>query len=647
MPPSVAAARTQPDSELPPGPADVAIPVPGDTGGGPEDVAAPTPADEPPATAEPEAPPAEPRAASPAFDGARVPAAAPQDEGVELPVPVDSAPVLAAVEAPSFEETPAQEAVELPVPVDSAPVLAAVAGPPAATGVPPTPGPEAAAHAPAEETAPPAPAQPAPVRPLAPLPPEGLDLPLPVDSSPALAPVAAATPAAAAQEPSEELDLPVFVDAPLAREHLPGHDDPVLARIDISVPLRPPLIAPVAAPYDELPPVADELPPLAPFPGPASGLPAPFPTLHALQFPSAPGTEPPHGTPAVFDLPPEGSWPGAATSTAPEPTPRPRPVAVVAVRRQERGLPVLAWVLAAAWLGVLAGAWHLALHSPRPPPAAPPPPPAPPPVYARLDTPLPLPPGEGTFAPLPALPPRIVVRGGGKLPKVALTFDACSTPRFVGWDPRVAHALERYEVPATFFLGGRMVDELPDVVRLLAENPRFELQGHTYLHPHLTEIPADRVVSEMGATDRALYQATGRRAVMFRPPFGEYSTEVVRAATHAGYLPVQYDVASGDPDPGFHPGKLLESVLTQVRAGSIVVLHANGHGVHTPEALPLLIEALRGRGYELTTVSDVLADGNWVVDDGRKGPRPKQARAVPPPPGAPPRVDVDLAAEAP
>lgn len=320
-----------------------------------------------------------------------------------------------------------------------------------------------------------------------------------------------------------------------------------------------------------------------------------------------------------------------ATVAIPVPPPPRRPMHAAHAAARPRPFP---WMVASSVGLGLASAAVLALGvylRPRPAPVvAPAVMPAPvEPTWAVLHKDLPLPPTFARFDPLPHLPQQVVLHGRPRHPKVALTFDACSTTRFLGWDERVAEILERYEVPATFFLGGRLVAERPEIARRLAENPRFDLQNHTWAHPHLPDIPPARVVDELQRTDRALFAATGRRATLFRPPFGEYSTEVVKAATRAGYLPIQYDIASGDPDPGFHWDKLFESVVGRVRPGSIVVLHANGNGVHTPEALPLIIDGLRGRGFELTTVWDVLADGAWVTDDGRKGPR----RRPPPPVG--------------
>jgi peptidoglycan/xylan/chitin deacetylase (PgdA/CDA1 family) len=47
-------------------------------------------------------------------------------------------------------------------------------------------------------------------------------------------------------------------------------------------------------------------------------------------------------------------------------------------------------------------------------------------------------------------------------------------------------------------------------------------------------------------------------------------------------------------------------VKDRVQNGSIILMHANGRGWHTAEALPDIIEYLRGEGYCLVTVSQLL-----------------------------------------
>jgi peptidoglycan/xylan/chitin deacetylase (PgdA/CDA1 family) len=47
-------------------------------------------------------------------------------------------------------------------------------------------------------------------------------------------------------------------------------------------------------------------------------------------------------------------------------------------------------------------------------------------------------------------------------------------------------------------------------------------------------------------------------------------------------------------------------VVKQVQPGSIIIMHANGRGWHTAEALPAIIASLREQGYELVTISALL-----------------------------------------
>ena len=44
----------------------------------------------------------------------------------------------------------------------------------------------------------------------------------------------------------------------------------------------------------------------------------------------------------------------------------------------------------------------------------------------------------------------------------------------------------------------------------------------------------------------------------------------------------------------------------RVQNGSIIIMHANGRGWHTAEALPQMIEYLQSQGYIMVTVSQLL-----------------------------------------
>jgi len=146
----------------------------------------------------------------------------------------------------------------------------------------------------------------------------------------------------------------------------------------------------------------------------------------------------------------------------------------------------------------------------------------------------------------------------------------------------------------------------PDETRRLAGVDLFELGNHSFLHPHLIRIPEDRVRQELEWTQIVLYSLTGRQATLFRPPYGEYDERSLRIAAELGITTVQFDLASGDPDPGATKNRLVHSVAAGVRNGSIVVMHMNGRGRHTAEALPAIIDELRRKGVSLVTAGDLI-----------------------------------------
>jgi len=103
---------------------------------------------------------------------------------------------------------------------------------------------------------------------------------------------------------------------------------------------------------------------------------------------------------------------------------------------------------------------------------------------------------------------------------------------------------------------------------------------------------------------------TGRQPTLFRPPYGEYDDRVVRIAAEMGLTTIQYDLASGDPDPGFTKEMLIRYVTTTAMNGSIIVMHMNQGGRHTAEALPEIIAQLRKRGFTFKTVTDMIPQTN-------------------------------------
>ncbi len=219
------------------------------------------------------------------------------------------------------------------------------------------------------------------------------------------------------------------------------------------------------------------------------------------------------------------------------------------------------------------------------------------------------------------MPASFVIRRGGEMPgKVALTFDDGPSPE---WTPKILDILKEKGVHATFFIIGENGAANPKLVqRILAEG--HDLGNHTFTHPNLGETPDSVAGVELNATQRLIEALTGRSTRLFRPPyFGDAeptsAQEIapMEVAEKLGYLTVGLKV---DPDDWQQPTpeQILERVVAQTtdpdpeKRGQIVLLHdAGGDRSRTVAALPAVIDAVRAKGMEFATVSEL---AKWTRD---------------------------------
>ncbi len=209
--------------------------------------------------------------------------------------------------------------------------------------------------------------------------------------------------------------------------------------------------------------------------------------------------------------------------------------------------------------------------------------------------------------PLPHVDVRYIFNGSRDTPYVALTFDLCQKPdNPAGFDQGIVDALVKYQVPATFFLGGDWMRTHPKETLILANNPLFELGNHSWSHPNMQELDEAQISQEVLKTQEMMYQLNGRQPRLFRLPAGLSDDLVLSVIAWHGLYTIQWDADTADPVPDNSAGNITKLVRERVKNGSIVLMHANGRGWHTAEALPLIIDYLRGQGYVLVTVPQLI-----------------------------------------
>lgn len=103
------------------------------------------------------------------------------------------------------------------------------------------------------------------------------------------------------------------------------------------------------------------------------------------------------------------------------------------------------------------------------------------------------------------------------LPCASITYD--DGPADEALTKRLGDAHDEAKVRATFFDIGRSVKNLPENTRTLFE-AGHEMENHSFSHPVLSKLSADKQKSEIDKTDKAVYDATGEYPTMLRPPYG-------------------------------------------------------------------------------------------------------------------------------
>ncbi|MFM9703761.1 bifunctional polysaccharide deacetylase/glycosyltransferase family 2 protein [Streptomyces galilaeus] len=191
---------------------------------------------------------------------------------------------------------------------------------------------------------------------------------------------------------------------------------------------------------------------------------------------------------------------------------------------------------------------------------------------------------------------------------IALTFDDGPNPT---WTPEILEILEKYDVPATFFLVGSMVSRYPDIVKDMVAQGN-EVGIHTFTHVDLSYQSDARVDREMEQTQLALAGAAGITTTLFRAPYSsktdaidDYSWPVYQRLGEDGYTSVFVDT---DSDDWKRPGvsDIIKWATPEDGKGASVLFHdAGGERSQTIAALPTYIEKMKAAGYTFTTISGV------------------------------------------
>ncbi len=196
---------------------------------------------------------------------------------------------------------------------------------------------------------------------------------------------------------------------------------------------------------------------------------------------------------------------------------------------------------------------------------------------------------------------------------IALSLDACWSPKGKGFDAELVRFLEKEKIPATMFINARWIDANPDLFLELAQNPLFTIANHGLLHKPASVngksvygISGTRdvgeLVDEIELNAEKIEKLTGKRPAYYRSGTAYYDEIAVQVAERLGHQVIGFSVL-GDAGATYSAQQVTAALLAST-PGSIVILHMNHPESGAAEGVKTAVPELRKRGFRFVGLAE-------------------------------------------
>ena len=191
--------------------------------------------------------------------------------------------------------------------------------------------------------------------------------------------------------------------------------------------------------------------------------------------------------------------------------------------------------------------------------------------------------------------------------KIAISFDCAWGTEHTD---AILSALAEAGVRATFFTVQFWAEEHADYLKKVSD-AGHEVGTHSATHSYMSRQSEAEIRAELESSSQAITAVTGKPVTLFRPPYGDYDDLLIDTCRDMGIMPVQWDVDSLDWKD-LSASDIAERIISRVKSGSIILCHNNG--LHTAEALPIVIDALHAKGFTFVPIGELIYYENYTID---------------------------------
>jgi peptidoglycan/xylan/chitin deacetylase (PgdA/CDA1 family) len=182
---------------------------------------------------------------------------------------------------------------------------------------------------------------------------------------------------------------------------------------------------------------------------------------------------------------------------------------------------------------------------------------------------------------------------------------------------KILDILDEFGVKTTFFMVDIWTERFPDLVREIAARGH-DIGNHSATHPKMSTLSREKILEELTTMADNAEKVCGARPVLFRPPYGDYSNDVVLTARAAGYEVIQWSVDSLDwKNKGAQA--MISRATQRVQSGDIVLFHNDSK--YILDALPAILKSYQQQGLTVVPVGQLLLTGETTLDvQGKQHP---------------------------
>lgn len=187
---------------------------------------------------------------------------------------------------------------------------------------------------------------------------------------------------------------------------------------------------------------------------------------------------------------------------------------------------------------------------------------------------------------------------------VALTFDDGPNPATT---PAVLASLGKHEVRATFFVLGQRAEANPALLKKIS-SAGHELGNHSYSHQDFNRATGAEIREEIVRTNKIINKLSGQQPVLFRPPGGYLSNEMIRITQEEKVIVAYWSWETDSKDWRSSNSKYIADYVTNhIAPGQIIILHDGGkNGLITARAVDLMIESIKQKGYRFVPMGELI-----------------------------------------